>query len=320
MTENSFGARATLPTEGGSLEMFRLDAVGGDVDGLPFSPKVFLENLLRHEDGTSVTAADARALADWSGGGDVEQEISFMPARILMVTIFPIDDEALRYLRFTGREPAQVDLVERYAKEQGLWFDPHATPRFSETLELDLGTVVPSIAGPARPQDRVRLDEAKARFAIDLQSSLPDPSPGISRRAVDPVVSGQRPSHTATVGLRDRRARARAGRRRIGRCAAAGSGAGAAAGRARRDPRSRPRRHRCHHQLHQHLQPVGHARRRPPRQEGRRAGAVEPTMGHHAGENDTQPTLVRATIHLAVAHLHAWREDLAERRRGLRSP
>ena len=80
----------------------------------------------------------------------------------------PDRSETLRYLHFTGREPSQVDLVERYAKEQGLWFDPDATLRFSETVELDLATVVPSIAGPARPHDRVRLDEAKARLAVDL--------------------------------------------------------------------------------------------------------------------------------------------------------
>jgi aconitate hydratase len=396
MTLDTFGARADLRVGDRSLEVFRLDAPGGDVDGLPFSLKVLLENLLRHEDGETVTADDVTALAEWAGGG-ADRELSFMPARILMqdftgvpavvdlaamrdamedlggdpgavspliptdlvidhsvsvesfaspeafgrnvevelyrnseryqflkwgqqafdgfrvvppgtgichqvnlehlaqvvyvdqatgraypdslvgtdshtpmvnglgvlgwgvggieaeaamlgqpismlvpavvgfrlagevpegatatdlvltvtemlrrhgvvgkfvefygpgvsnvplenratignmspeygstVTIFPVDDETLRYLRFTGRPSEQVELVERYAKEQGLWFDPDATPRFSETLELDLSTVVPSIAGPARPQDRVRLDEAKERFAVALQSSLPD--------------------------------------------------------------------------------------------------------------------------------------------------
>ncbi|CAN5867498.1 aconitate hydratase AcnA [soil metagenome] len=90
------------------------------------------------------------------------------------ITIFPVDAETLRYLRFTGRPPELVDLVERYAKEQGLWFDPDANPTFSERVELDLSTVVPSLAGPARPQDRVRLDQAKAQFSAALQSSLPD--------------------------------------------------------------------------------------------------------------------------------------------------
>ena len=90
------------------------------------------------------------------------------------VTIFPIDDETLRYLRFTGRAEEHVALVEAYAKEQGLWFDPSATPTFSETLELDLSSVVPSLAGPSRPQDRVPLDRAKQMFAGALVGSLPD--------------------------------------------------------------------------------------------------------------------------------------------------
>jgi aconitate hydratase A / 2-methylisocitrate dehydratase len=89
-------------------------------------------------------------------------------------TMFPIDDETLRYLRFTGRAEAQVALVEAYAKEQGLWHDPAAEPVFSETLALDLATVEPSIAGPARPQDRVPLREARDRFAVALLDSLPD--------------------------------------------------------------------------------------------------------------------------------------------------
>src|SRR5919112_597043 len=75
--------------------------------------------------------------------------------------IFPIDDVTVDYLRLTGRSPEQVALVEAYAKEQGLWHDPSREPRFSEYLELDLSTVVPSIAGPKRPQDPVELSEAK---------------------------------------------------------------------------------------------------------------------------------------------------------------
>ena len=94
------------------------------------------------------------------------------------ITIFPIDDQTLRYLRFTGRPERQVALVEAYAKEQGLWFDPAATPIFSETLELDLSTVVPSLAGPSRPQDRVPLDRAKAMFAEAMVASLPEPAAG----------------------------------------------------------------------------------------------------------------------------------------------
>ncbi|HZA86248.1 MAG TPA: aconitase family protein, partial [Acidimicrobiales bacterium] len=84
------------------------------------------------------------------------------------ITIFPIDDETLRYLRFTGRPDELVALVEAYAKEQGLWHDPAVEPVFTETLGLDLSTVEPCIAGPARPQDRVPLREARQRFAVAL--------------------------------------------------------------------------------------------------------------------------------------------------------
>ncbi len=99
--------------------------------------------------------------------------------------IFPIDAETLRYLRFTGRPDEQVALVEAYAKEQGLWHDPGATARYSEHLSLDLSTVVPSLAGPARPQDRVPLDRAKAMFAdaladiADRRGDSGGPKPGV---------------------------------------------------------------------------------------------------------------------------------------------
>ncbi|MGA5000194.1 aconitate hydratase AcnA [Streptomyces arboris] len=88
--------------------------------------------------------------------------------------IFPIDDETLKYLRLTGRDEQQVALVEAYAKEQGLWLDPAAEPDFSEKLELDLSTVVPSIAGPKRPQDRIILANAKQQFAQDVRNYVSD--------------------------------------------------------------------------------------------------------------------------------------------------
>src|SRR5882757_3736828 len=78
--------------------------------------------------------------------------------------IFPIDDETLRYLRFTGRKDDQIALVETYAKENLLWHDPSVEPAFSESLELDLSTVEPSLAGPKRPQDRVPLASSKPMF------------------------------------------------------------------------------------------------------------------------------------------------------------
>jgi aconitate hydratase len=80
------------------------------------------------------------------------------------VAIFPIDDQTIDYLRFTGRSQDQLALVETYAKAQGLWLDPNHVPRFSENLELDLTTIEPSIAGPKRPQDRVGLRNAKESF------------------------------------------------------------------------------------------------------------------------------------------------------------
>jgi aconitate hydratase len=82
--------------------------------------------------------------------------------------MFPIDDVTLDYLRLTGRSEEQVELVEAYSKLQGLWHDASVEPSFSEYLELDLATVVPSIAGPKRPQDRIELTAAKAQFEKDL--------------------------------------------------------------------------------------------------------------------------------------------------------
>ncbi|MBL1114973.1 aconitate hydratase AcnA [Streptomyces sp. 110] len=88
--------------------------------------------------------------------------------------IFPIDDETIKYLKLTGRSEQQLALVEAYAKEQGLWLDPAAEPDFSEKLELDLSTVVPSIAGPKRPQDRIVLAEAAQQFAQDVRNYVAD--------------------------------------------------------------------------------------------------------------------------------------------------
>ena len=85
--------------------------------------------------------------------------------------VFPIDEETLRYLRFTGRTTDHVDLVEAYAKTQGLWHEPDVTLDYSEQLELDLASVVPSLAGPRRPQDRVPLTEAKSAFRAELRSA-----------------------------------------------------------------------------------------------------------------------------------------------------
>jgi aconitate hydratase len=89
--------------------------------------------------------------------------------------IFPIDSETLRYLELSGRPPERIELVEAYAREQGLWHDEHSEePTFSDLIELDLGEVVPSIAGPKRPQDRIALTDAKRAFGEAVRGLVPD--------------------------------------------------------------------------------------------------------------------------------------------------
>ncbi|NMN93484.1 aconitate hydratase AcnA [Antrihabitans stalactiti] len=88
--------------------------------------------------------------------------------------IFPIDEETINYLRLTGRSDQQLALVEAYAKEQGMWHDADKEPVYSEYLELDLSTVVPSIAGPKRPQDRILLSESKVAFRKDIHNYTSD--------------------------------------------------------------------------------------------------------------------------------------------------
>ncbi|NYI03212.1 aconitate hydratase [Allostreptomyces psammosilenae] len=123
--------------------------------------------------------------------------------------IFPIDAETINYLRLTGRPAQQLALVEAYAKEQGLWHDPSVEPEFSEYVELDLSTVVPSIAGPKRPQDRIVLAEAQAAFRRDVltyvsadhdaEDGITSVDEGVAETfpASDPVsvVDGEHPLH-----------------------------------------------------------------------------------------------------------------------------
>ena len=92
------------------------------------------------------------------------------------VAIFPIDQVTIDYLRGTGRSEDQVSLVEQYSKTQGLWHDENNEAKYSEYLELDLGTVVPSIAGPKRPQDRIELNKAKEHYASDIKTYSADVS------------------------------------------------------------------------------------------------------------------------------------------------
>ena len=90
------------------------------------------------------------------------------------IAVFPIDEQTVDYLRLTGRSEEQLALVEAYAKEQGLWHDPSAEPRYSERLELDVSTVVPSLAGPKRPQDRVEVTKAQDSFQKALADYTED--------------------------------------------------------------------------------------------------------------------------------------------------
>src|SRR6201985_22470 len=123
--------------------------------------------------------------------------------------IFPIDQNTLDYLRLTGRPQDKLDLVEAYAKEQGLWHDPERTIRYSEELSLDLSTVVPSIAGPKRPQDRIALADAKQAFRDALPNYVDEATldNGLAGQfpASDPVAAGDgtRASNPIQVTLED---------------------------------------------------------------------------------------------------------------------
>src|SRR3546814_15082852 len=96
------------------------------------------------------------------------------------IAVFPIDEETVTYLRLTGRSEEQIALVEAYAKEQGMWHDPSAEPRYSERLELDVSTVVPSIAGPKRPQAPIPVTDAKPSFRGALSASVGHEAPSVA--------------------------------------------------------------------------------------------------------------------------------------------
>ncbi len=96
------------------------------------------------------------------------------------IAVFPIDEKTIDYLTLTGRDAEQIALVETYAKEQGLWHDPNHEPVYSEYMELDLSTVVPSIAGPKRPQDRIELSGSKAAFEEVLPTYTSSPETSVA--------------------------------------------------------------------------------------------------------------------------------------------
>jgi len=129
--------------------------------------------------------------------------------------LFPIDDVTLDYLRLTGRSPAHVDMVEWYAKEQGLWAGAGA--RYHEELTLDLSTVEPSLAGPRRPQDRVPLADSKPMFLAALEETTPGARPAgtgvthgsVAIAAITSCTNTSNPSVMVGAGLLARNARAR---------------------------------------------------------------------------------------------------------------
>ena len=195
------------------------------------------------------------------------------------IAVFPVDAETVRYLRFTGRSEQQVALVEAYAKAQGLWHDADGghEPAYSEYLELDLGTVVPSIAGPKRPQDRISLSDAKQAFRAAVNDYVAHDEQGSVVTAVDeslaesfpasdvPAVRPNGHEHPTETAMSQGRPR-----RPVAVTLADGTSL-----------RARPRRgrHRGDHLVHEHVEPVGDGGRGAGRQGGGGAGAAEQALG-----------------------------------------
>jgi aconitate hydratase len=117
--------------------------------------------------------------------------------------IFPIDEVTIDYLRLTGRSDEQLALVEAYAKEQGLWHDPSREPKYSEYIELDLSDVVPSIAGPKRPQDRIQLTDAKTAFRKDIHNYVEENLPAEHTKLDEAVEESFPASDPAVLSFED---------------------------------------------------------------------------------------------------------------------
>ena len=182
--------------------------------------------------------------------------------------IFPVDRETLRYLEFTGRPTETIELVDAYAREQGMFHDEDSEdPTFSEQLELDLSSVEPSIAGPKRPQDRIALADAHAAFLESLREHDPDAAEELGNDYDEAIEESFPASDPPAEDHNDERGRPRHQFDRDAATAIAEARGrrprpGDARGRHRGRARPRPRRDRGDHQLHQHLQPLGDDRRR----------------------------------------------------------
>jgi aconitate hydratase len=197
------------------------------------------------------------------------------------IGFFPVDEETLRYLEGTGRDPELVKRVETISREMGLFrTDDTPDPEYTATLELDLGTIRPSVAGPRRPQDRVVLSELRKSFQGELPGLLPQgfslPDNGGTRNPVGELVRGGRGSAGG-----DRRGRRfpRAGRShrwipalRHHRGPDGDPRVAHRAGRPGHGDHRRHHRHGRHHLVHQHLQPLGHGGGGAPGEEGGGAG------------------------------------------------
>src|SRR5579862_3174637 len=134
------------------------------------------------------------ALADRATIGNMSPEFGATCA------IFPVDEESLRYLRLTGRPEEQVSLVEAYFKEQGLFHGPDSPQaEYTDLLELDLSTVEPSIAGPKRPQDRLKLSDARGNFSKTFASQISPPSEGLISKVIDVVLGSPAKPAAATA-------------------------------------------------------------------------------------------------------------------------
>ena len=192
--------------------------------------------------------------------------------------IFPVDAETLRYLDLTGRPTETIELVDAYAREQGMFHDESTPdPVFSDLLELDLGEVVPSIAGPKRPQDRVPLSQAKESFLEAMEEFDPEAAEQMGN-GLDEAIEESFPASDPPAEDHDDDARQAApgGQRRTGDRhdpQARRRDRGHPRRRDRVRARPRPRRDRGDHQLHQHLQPQRHGRRRAA---GPQRGAARP--------------------------------------------